>query len=52
MSPNALIQCQCGKTQIVIIAGHGTCSVCGRSYVLEATWTPKPQPVAAKAAAA
>lgn len=51
MSPNALIQCACGKAQIVIIQGKGVCSACGRSYVLEATWTPRPT-VAEKRAAA
>lgn len=42
MSPNALLQCLCQKAQIVIRNGIGVCSSCGKSWVLEATWTPPP----------
>ena len=44
MSPNASLSCACGRSVVVIINGKGTCSACGRSYVLEATWTPRPAP--------
>jgi len=44
MSPNALLSCPCGKAVVIIHLGKGTCSACGRVYVLEATWTPRPAP--------
>jgi len=49
MSPNASLSCACGKAVVIIHLGKGMCSACGRSYILEATWTPKP-PVQAKSA--
>ena len=52
MSPNALLSCPCGKAVVIIRQGVGVCSFCGRSYAVDAQWTPKaappkPQPVRA-----
>jgi hypothetical protein len=40
MSPNASLSCACGKAVVNVRLGVGTCSACGKLWVLEATWTP------------
>jgi hypothetical protein len=44
MSPNASLSCACGRAVVNVVKGVGVCSFCGRTYAVEATWTPRPAP--------